>query len=123
MMKRICPQCGSDTWMAGEFPRVRDQAQWWEREAKRLVRELEVLRLDVAQAKWRDRTDVAWLQAKVVAQARELQRLNDRRNAERVRRNVKPRPDVTASSITVTEVNHRATQEELEERDATSTDG
>ncbi len=102
--ERICPHCGSDTYFAREFPRVRDQSQWWRREAEKLAAEVAQLKLAAEHSRWRDRTDVAWLQGKVVAQRRALKRLNDEVNAERIRRDIDPRPDVVVSSVTALEV-------------------
>lgn len=105
MTSRICPSCGHDSYHARQFPAVRDRAYRWERKAKILAGKLAALELDLAERDARDRTDVAWLQIKVVAQARELQRLNAARNARLIRDGEAPQPDRTdATSITALEI-------------------
>ena len=105
MSPRKCEHCGSDTYFAREFPRVRDEAVYWRNKAKALAGELEALKLERQFDAYRDRTDVAWLQGKVVAQARELSRRNDARNVERIKSGLDPEPDRSVRSITRTEVN------------------
>jgi hypothetical protein len=99
-----CEHCGSNKYFAREFPRVRDEAQFWQQKAKTLAAEVEALKLDQEFSAYRDRTDVAWLQGKVVAQARELRRLNDAHNVQRIRSGLDPVPDKSVSSVTKTEV-------------------
>jgi hypothetical protein len=103
MNPRRCDDCGSDPYFSREFPRVRDEAFYWRNKAKALAAELEALKLDREFDTYRDRTDVAWLQGKVVAQARELKRLNDARNAQRIRAGLEPQPDKEMTSLTVVE--------------------
>lgn len=103
MSTRRCEHCGSDPWFSREFPRVRDEAAFWRDKAKALAGALEALKLDREFDIHRDRTDVAWLQGKVVAQARELKRLNDARNAQRIREGQEPKPDKAMTSVTVVE--------------------
>jgi len=86
------------------FPRIRDEAQYWQQVAKQNARRVAELEADREFQMFRDRTDVAWLEGKVVAQARELKRLNDHRNVERIKRGVDPIDDVQVSSITPVEV-------------------
>jgi hypothetical protein len=100
---RHCEHCDSDPWFSKNFPRVRDEAQYWRNKAKVLAAELESLKLEREFEAFKDRTDVAWLQAKVVAQARELKRLNDAENARRVREGLEPKPDKAMASATVVE--------------------
>lgn len=103
MSARRCEHCGSDPWFSRNFPRVRDEATFWRNKAKALAAEIEALKLDREFEAYRDRTDVAWLQGKVVAQARELKRLNDARNAQRVREGLEPQPDKEMTSATAVE--------------------
>lgn len=98
-----CEHCGANSYYSREFPRVRDEAVFWRNKAKALAAEVQSLRLDQEFAAFKDRTDVAWLQAKVVAQAREIRRLNDARNAQRVREGREPKPDNAMTSATLTE--------------------
>lgn len=98
-----CDHCGSNPYFSREFPRVRDEAFYWRNKAKALAAELEALKLDREFDAFKDRTDVAWLQGKVVAQARELKRLNDARNTQRVRADLDPAPDKAMTTITVVE--------------------
>jgi hypothetical protein len=102
---RNCEHCGSDKWFAREFPRVRDEMMFWRAKAKALGAELESQRQDREFEAFRDRTDVAWLQAKVVAQAREIKRLNNARNARRIKDGLEPLPDKALTSATVAESN------------------
>lgn len=104
MKPRICEVCGSDRYFAREFPRVRDEALFWERKAKQLAARVQQLELDAEFNRFKDRTDVAWLQGKVVAQARELKRLNDAKNVRRIKEELDVQPDLEVSSITKTEV-------------------
>ena len=110
---RICPECKSDTYFAREFSRVRDEAQFWRRQAEKAAAEVSRLQLKIEHGEYRDRTDVAWLQGKVVAQRRELKRLNDERNTQRIRSDLDPlAEDVEVSSVTPVEV-RRAIAERL----------
>lgn len=103
MSVRRCEHCDSDPYFSREFPRVRDEAFFWRNKAKALAAELEALKLDREFDAHRDLTNVAWLQGKVVAQARELKRLNDARNAQRIRAGLEPKPDKAMTSLTVVE--------------------
>ena len=99
-MTRNCSECQSDPYFAREFPRVRDESHYWQQEAKRLAARVAALELDAEFARWQVRTDVAWLQGKVVAQARELKRLNDARNVRRMKAGMEPSEDRLAPSLT-----------------------
>lgn len=103
-MARPCDHCGADPYFSREFPRVRDESMYWQTQAKRLAAQLSALKLDEEFAVFQDRTNVAWLQAKVVAQARELKRLNDSGNVNLIRADREPVPDVTVRSVTAVEV-------------------
>lgn len=100
---RTCEHCGSDRWFSRNFPRVRDEMIFWRDQAKAYAAQVESHKLDREFEAFKDRTDVAWLQAKVVAQAREIKRLNDARNAQRIRDGQDPRPDKHMTSATVVE--------------------
>jgi hypothetical protein len=103
-----CDVCGSNKYFAREFGRVRDEAVFWRLEAEKLGARVAQLELAAKLAEHRDRTDVAWLQGKVVAQRRELKALNDRRNLAAIKSNVDPLPeDVEVLSVTRTEVDSR----------------
>lgn len=104
MGTRDCEHCGSNKYFAREFARVRDSGRWWEQRAKKLAAEVEALKLDREFGAFRDLTDVAWLQGKVVAQARELNRLNDARNARRIQSGLDPLADKDVTSITQTSI-------------------
>ena len=100
---RHCEHCGSDPWFSRNFPRVRDEMAFWRNKAKALAAEVESMKLDREFEAFKDRTDVAWLQGKVVAQAREIKRLNDARNAQRIKEGLEPHPDQALASATVVE--------------------
>ena len=100
MSTRDCEHCGSNKYFAREFARVRDSGRWWEQQAKKLAAEVEALKLDQEFGAFQDLTNVAWLQGKVVAQARELSRLNDARNARRIQSGLDPLPDKDVPSVT-----------------------
>lgn len=103
MSTRRCEHCGSDPYFSRRFPEVRDEVHYWRNKAKALAGELEALKLEREFEAYKDRTDVAWLQGKVVAQAREIKRLNDARNAQRIREGLEPKPDKALTSATVVE--------------------
>lgn len=103
MSARKCEHCGSDPYFSREFPRLRDQMMFWRDKAKALAGLVESMKLDREFDDFRDRTDVAWLQAKVVAQAREIRRLNDARNVQRIREGLEPKPDKAMTSATLVE--------------------
>jgi hypothetical protein len=100
---RQCEVCGSDRYFSREFPRVRDELHYWRTKAHALAAELESMKLDREFEAFKDRTDVAWLQGKVVAQAREIKRLNDARNVQRIKADLEPGPDREMTSATVVE--------------------
>lgn len=109
-VKSYCDNCGSNPWFAKEFPRVRDDAAFWRREAEKLAARVGQLELAAKHQDHRDRTDVSWLQSKVTAQARELKRLNDQRNVDRIKSGLDPMStDVVVSSITKVEVDSCST--------------
>lgn len=85
-MSRICEHCGADAWFAREFPRVRDEGLYWRDQVTRLNVRVAELEADAEFQRYKDRTDVAWLQGNVVAQRRELKRLNDAVKRHRVTR-------------------------------------
>lgn len=108
-MSSHCEHCGSNTYFARNFPRVRDEADYLRRELNKKMVRIAQLELELSLRDHRERTDAAWLRGKVVAQARELKRLNDKRNSERVMAGQEPLPDVTdVDTITATEVDHPA---------------
>jgi len=105
MSAMTCDVCGSNKYFARDFGRVRDEAAFWRRQAEELGARVAQLELAAKLAEHRDRTDVAWLQGKVVAQRRELKALNDRRNLAAMKSGVDPLPeDVEVVSVTRTEV-------------------
>lgn len=105
MSTTTCDTCGSNKHFARNFARVRDEAEFWRREAAKLAARVGQLELNAKLAEHRDRTDVAWLQGKVVAQRRELKMLNDRRNIASIKSGVEPlAEDVEVTSVTRTEV-------------------
>lgn len=104
MSSRNCEHCGSNKYFAREFARVRDEAAYWQRTAKTLAAEAEALKLDREFSAYQDLTNVAWLQGKVVAQARELKRLNDERNTGRIKSGLDPLPDKDVPSVTKTSI-------------------
>jgi hypothetical protein len=93
-----------DCWAAKEFRRLRSDAQFWQGEHVRLVGRISMLETEIKLNEHRDRTDVAWLQGKVVAQRKEIKRLNDSYNAERLQRGVEVVPDVQPDHAVKTEV-------------------
>ena len=103
-MSQNCGKCISNDYRLREFARVRDEARYWREQARRIAAEVESLKLDAEFGRYQERTDTAWLQGKVVAQARELKRLNDAQNVRRIKNGLEPRDDVAASSITALEV-------------------
>jgi hypothetical protein len=118
MADRICKDCGADKYFAREFPRVRDEARYWREQVTRLNVRVAELEADAEYQRYKDRTDAAWLQGKVVAQRRELKRLNDAANAQLIRADLEPEPDVSASSLTSVEVDSRRRDAREERRDA-----
>jgi hypothetical protein len=102
---RDCETCGANKYSGRNFARVRDEAAFWRREAEKLSARVGQLELNAKLAEHRDRTDVAWLQGKVVAQARELKKLNDRRNVSLIKSGIEPlAEDVEVTSVTGVEV-------------------
>lgn len=105
MSALTCDACGSNKYFAREFGRVRDEAAFWRLQAEQLGARVAQLELAAKLVEHRDRTDVAWLQGKVVAQRRELKALNDRRNLAAIKSGVEPlAEDVEVLSVTRTEV-------------------
>lgn len=105
MSDRVCETCGSDKYFARNFARVRDEAAFWRREAEKAGARVAQLELAAKLAEHRDRTDVAWLQGKVVSQRRELKALNDRRNVVAIKADMEPQAeDVEVTSVTRVEV-------------------
>lgn len=94
----------SEKFRLREFSRMRDEARFWRQQFYEANVQLATLKAEAKLAEFRDRTDVAWLQGKVIRQARELKRLNDVFNASRVMEDLDPKPDVEVASITKIEV-------------------
>ena len=101
----------SEKYRLREFARVRDEARFWREKFKQVNVALATLKAERELDEFRDRTDVAWLQGKVVRQARELKRLNDAFNAHLVMVGEDPRPDVDAHSVTRIEVGAQRSKE------------
>jgi hypothetical protein len=94
----------SEKYRLREFSRVRDEVRFWREKFMQANVELARMRAEKELDQFRDRTDVAWLQGKVVAQSRELKRLNDAFNSRRVMAGEEPTPDVDAHTLTKVEV-------------------
>ena len=101
--------CGvnCDCWGARRFRESRSDSQFWQAEHVRMTARVAQLETELKLRDHRDRTDVAWLQAKVVAQRREIKRLNDDYNARRLRGGVDPVPDVEPEHANKVEVDSR----------------
>lgn len=96
--KRYPERC--DCWEAKAHRRDRSETAFWRRSHEQLTARIANLEAELALREHRDRTDVAWLQGKVVAQARELKRLNDEINVRYVRAGTEaPVPDVETDVI------------------------
>lgn len=91
-------------WEVRQFARVRDEARFWRERFQKANVELATMKAEKALEEFRDRTDVAWLQGKVVRQQRELKRLNDALNTLRIEHGYVPVDDVSVESVTLVEV-------------------
>jgi hypothetical protein len=73
----------STDWQARDLRRLQDENRMLRIEYARSKAKIAQLELDALLERERDRTDVAWLQGKVLRQARELKRLNEARELRR----------------------------------------
>jgi hypothetical protein len=67
---RVCPHCGSDTYFADNFERVRDRMHRLEKERERTAREHAVVVAKLELALFDKEDEHRWLQAKVKKQKR-----------------------------------------------------
>lgn len=68
-----------------EYANARRDANWWREKAQRSAAEVERLKLEIQYQDHRDKFDVYWLQGKVLRQAKELEKLQRKKDIKKLK--------------------------------------